>query len=89
MNSDWKVRLKRQPEKILRRIPRTHRERIRTAIRSLANNPYLAGSVKFEGFNDLYRIRVGDWRIVYAVDNDELIILVVRIAPRGNVYRNL
>ncbi|MCH8290889.1 type II toxin-antitoxin system RelE/ParE family toxin [Candidatus Poribacteria bacterium] len=41
------------------------------------------------GYENLYRIRVGEWRISYAIEDDKLIILILEIAPRGSAYRNL
>jgi mRNA interferase RelE/StbE len=61
-------------------------DRIRTAIDSLAGDPRPRGAVKLAGRND-YRIRVGDYRVIYAVDDEERLIIVARIAHRREVYR--
>jgi mRNA interferase RelE/StbE len=62
------------------------RDRIENAIDGLAADPRPFGAVKLAGRDD-YRIRVGDYRIVYAVDDAELLVLVARIAHRREVYR--
>lgn len=62
------------------------RDRIRSAIDGLAMDPRPHGVVKLAGRDD-YRIRVGDYRVVYAVDDGELLVLVARIAHRQEVYR--
>ena len=62
------------------------RERIRAAIDGLAENPRPSGAVKLAGRDD-YRVRVGDYRIVYAVDGAERLVVVARIAHRREVYR--
>ena len=62
------------------------RDRIATAIDALAIDPRPAGAVRLEGRED-YRIRVSDYRIVYAVDDDERLVFVARIAHRREVYR--
>lgn len=62
------------------------RERIREAIDGLAVEPRPRGAVKLAGRND-FRIRVGDYRVVYAVDDVERLVLVARIAHRREVYR--
>ena len=49
--------------------------------------PRPIGSVKLEGEENLWRIRVGDYRIVYTIEDKKLIVLVVRIAHRKDVYR--
>jgi mRNA interferase RelE/StbE len=62
------------------------RDRVQAAIDALAADPRPAGAVKLAGRDD-FRIRVGDYRIVYAVDDDELLVIVARIAHRREVYR--
>ncbi len=85
----WRVVVMKQPQKALRRMPKNLRERIRQSIWVLAEDPFPLGHKKLIGFSNSYRIRVGDWRIVYTVENDLLLILVIRIAPRGSAYQNL
>jgi len=63
-------------------------ERIRDAVRSLAEDPRPIGYKKMSGYDNLYRIRVGDWRIIYAIEDDRLIVLVLEVAPRSGIYRN-
>ena len=62
------------------------RDRIRSVIDGLAMDPRPTGVVKLAGRDD-YRIRVGDYRVVYAVDDDERMVLVARVAHRREVYR--
>ena len=63
------------------------RQRIVTRIRSLARDPRPFGSEKLSGKEDLYRLRVGRYRIVYSVGDAELVVLIVRVGHRKNVYR--
>lgn len=58
-----------------------------SAIDSLADDPSPGGAVKLAGRDD-YRIRVGDYRIVYAIDDTDGLVLVARIARRREVYRH-
>lgn len=85
----WAVQLDRQPQKMLRRLPRDLLQRVDQAIRSLADDPRPPGCKKLAGYDNLYRVRVGDWRISYAVEDDRLIVLVLEVAPRGAAYREL
>lgn len=59
---------------------------IRRAIEKLADNPRPPGCLKLVGEVNQWRVRVGDWRVVYVIENGRLVILVVRVAPRGGVY---
>ena len=63
------------------------RQQIVTRIRSLARDPRPFGSEKLSGRGDLYRIRVGRYRVVYTVGDDELVVLIIRVGHRKNVYR--
>jgi len=83
----WTLIVDRQPQKVFRRLPKTLLQRIRVAIGELAENPYPRGYKKLSGYENLYRIRVGKWRISYAVENEQLIVLIVEVAPRGQAYR--
>lgn len=84
----WQVIIHRKAEKTLKRLHREMLERSRNAIRSLAENPRPVGYKKMSGHDNLYRIRVGDWRIIYAIEDNNLIVLVLEVVPRGGVYRN-
>jgi mRNA interferase RelE/StbE len=88
-DSHWQVIIHRKAEKILKRLDGDTLERIRRVIRSLANDPRPGGVKKLIGYDNLYRIRVGDWRVIYAIEDDRLIILVLEISPRGGAYREL
>jgi mRNA interferase RelE/StbE len=61
--------------------------RLRTAIDRLEANPRPVGAERLKGLDDLLRIRVGDYRIIYRVIDDRLVVLVIRIGHRREVYR--
>jgi mRNA interferase RelE/StbE len=84
----WRIVIHRKAEKTIKRLRGEMRERTRQAIRSLAENPRPVGYKKMAGYENLYRIRVGDWRIIYAIEDDKLIVLILEVAPRGSIYRN-
>ena len=78
----YKVVLHRQVEKTLRRLPQDLLQRIDQALIELGGNPRPNGCKKLAGYENLYRVRVGDWRLSYAIEDDVLIVLVLEIAPR-------
>lgn len=82
----YSVRIKRSAVKSLGRIPKHDRVRIVDAIDGLAEHPHTGTALK-GGLRGLRRIRVGGYRVVYEVQDDALVVLVVRVAPRGTVYR--
>jgi mRNA interferase RelE/StbE len=70
----------------LARLPRDVQPRVSAAIDSLADNPRPPGCLKLHGRGDQYRIRVGDYRIIYEIQDDILIVLVVEVGPRDSIY---
>ncbi len=68
-------------------MPRNVAVLIRSKIDALAADPYAPNNnvKKLKGSDD-YRLRVGDWRVIYSLIDARLVIVVVRIAPRGGVY---
>ena len=73
--------------KSLKQMPRTTATIIMQKIDALASNPFaLNNNVKKLVNRPEYRLRVGDWRVLYAVQEGNLVIEVIRIAPRGGVY---
>lgn len=84
----WQVIIHRKAEKTLKRLHGEMLERIRDTFRSLAEDSRPIGYKKMSGYDNLYRIRVGDWRIIYAIEDDRLIVLVLEVAPRSGIYRN-
>lgn len=81
------VTLLRDAQKALDKMDAGLRGRMIRALRLLEDDPRHAGVVRMSGPDDFYRVRVGDWRIVYAIRDRELIVMVIRIAHRREVYR--
>jgi mRNA interferase RelE/StbE len=71
----------------LESLPEKIRIRIDKRILSLGVNPRPHGSVTLEGVAGLHRIRVGDYRIIYRIQDKEMTVLIVRIGHRREVYR--
>jgi len=83
----YRVEIAPSAQRELSKLPRNVQKRIDERIRALAENPRPAGSRKLEEEEGFYRIRVGDYRIVYQVKDKVLIVLVIRIGHRREVYR--
>ncbi len=83
----WSIRYKRQAEKTLDALDPVIRRRIVIAIGNLANNPHTAANIKPLQGQQNFRLRVGDWRVIYTLENEILTILIIRIAHRGDAYR--
>ena len=84
----YKLKLHREAEKQLERIPQHFQVRIVEALRGLRINPRPPGYLKLD--DHLYRIREGEYRIIYAIFDQELVVLVVKLARRSEaIYRDL
>lgn len=74
----------------LRRIrDRTILQRVSRAIGGLAHDPHPPGARKLRDVGGIWRIRTGGWRICYTVEADRLIVLILTVAQRGDVYERL
>ena len=83
----YSVRIKRSARIELESLPtKADRRRIAHRIQSLADDPRPHGTQKLSGF-DRYRLRQGNYRILYSIDDDDLVVTVVRIAERKDAYR--
>ena len=82
----YSTRIKRSAAKELRGIARADRARIAAAIDRLARNPHVGSALKGQ-LRGLRRIRVGDYRVIYEIRADELIVLVLGVAHRRDAYR--
>jgi len=74
-------------ERDSRKLPRAVQSRLRPRIDGLAENPRPQGATKLKGTEDAWRVRVGDFRILYEIHDRALLVLVVRVAHRREVYR--
>ncbi len=86
--ADYEVRFSNTARKGLRRLDRESRERVVRAAEALGEEPRPHGARPVRG-TPFLRIRSGDYRIIYEVREDVLLILVVRVAHRREAYRNL
>lgn len=84
----FKITYNKQAERELRKLPENQAERIRQKMEIIAQDPYdQHNNVTKLKDRPGYRLRVGDWRVIYKILDDQVCILVVKIAPRGSVYR--
>ncbi len=84
----YSVELRPSARKFLKKLGSVELyQRLRDAIDALAQNPYHEGSKRLVGKKDFYRVRVGDYRIIYSIENEKLVVLVFAIGHRREVYR--
>ena len=87
--ASYRIELARRAERQLRAFPREVQARIGRSIDALSRQPIPPTAKKLSGHHDLYRVRAGDYRIVYTVQHEALIVLVVAIGHRREIYDRL
>ncbi len=85
----YAIQFRASVKRDMRGLDRQTARRIDAAIMALADDPRPAGSVKLSGESGLWRIRVGNYRVIYEIQDRRLIVLVVSAAHRREVYRGL
>jgi mRNA interferase RelE/StbE len=84
----YKVEVRRRAQQALDRLPKTDFEAVVEAMKELAQTPRPRGIEKVKT-TGLWRIRQGDYRIVYAIDDNQQVVTIVRIGHRREIYRSL
>ncbi len=85
----FRIEFTKTAAKSLKAIPKTVQKRIAKKIESLAEAPPEPAKTKMKGDNPFHRVRVGDYRIIYEIQNEVLLILILKIGHRKEVYRRL
>ena len=90
MPETYRVELAPAVQRQARRLERQDARRVRDALRSLASDPRPSGSTKLAGFAAVWRVRAGQFRIIYEIHDDERRLMVLRVARRDErTYRDL
>lgn len=84
----YKLKWKSSAKKELKKIPKNNLLTILDEIEKLTSNPFPTNYKKIQGVENIYRLKVNNYRVIYKLENDELIIEVIRVRHRKDVYRN-
>lgn len=85
----YRVIFKQSVLKDMKRIPAHVRKGVWSVVEELKGDPYVGGAKKIQGYEDLYRIRIGKYRIIYEVAKKICIITVIKVGHRKDVYKDL
>jgi mRNA interferase RelE/StbE len=83
----YRIEITKTAKRELRALPANVAKRVDVRVASLAEDPRPVGVRKIVGAEDLYRVRVGDYRIVYEIQDATVLITIIRVRHRGDVYR--
>jgi len=87
--ASYRVEFERAAKRALDRLPEPARLRVFNRIVALEGEPRPASAEMLSAADGLFRIRVGDYRVIYAIEDDRLLVLVLRVAHRREAYRKL
>jgi len=85
--ANYKIEVSATAEKQLRKLEQADQVGILRAVQDLARDPRPSGCRKLQGYDDVFRIRVGKFRILYSIDGMRIIVTVLKVAHRKDVYR--
>ncbi len=80
----YSIILKKKAKKFIDSLPLPEKKRLVRAIERLPGGEDVK---KMKGYTDLYRLRVGDYRVIYTVNNGELVVYVIDVGSRGDIYK--
>lgn len=83
----YKICFSKPAQKQILEIPKTDVKKIARKIEKLADDPLPPGNEKMAGMDNCYRIRQGDYRIIYTIQDEKLLVLVLKIGHQREVYR--
>lgn len=84
----WRILVTPRAEKDLKRVPLRDQDRIRAAVDALVSNPRPGDVRKLRGARDEWRLRVGDWRVRFRLDQTTRSVALTRVLPRARAYRD-
>jgi len=87
LKTSYRVEVSATAEKQIKNLQRDDQERVLRAIVLLAHDPRPQGCRKLKGYENTYRIRLGVFRIIYCIDDERLMVVIIKVGHRKHVYR--
>jgi mRNA interferase RelE/StbE len=85
----YSIKIKKKAQKQLMDLPLSIATRIAGIIDGLAENPRPSGSKKLQGYNNVYRIREANYRIIYSIEDDILTVEIIKMGHRKDIYKGI
>jgi mRNA interferase RelE/StbE len=85
----YRIEITRDALRALAKLDKPARRRVQVAIDGLGENPRPSGVIAMQGLRGAYRLRVGNYRMIYTVEDNRLVVLVVDLGHRREIYRDL
>ena len=85
--ASYRIEVSATAERQIRKLPRADQVRVVRSIRALGADPRPAGCRRLSGHDDVFRVRIGRYRVLYSIEDRRLIIIVLKVGDRKDVYR--
>jgi mRNA interferase RelE/StbE len=85
--ASYSIEVSATAERQLRKLGAADRIRVLRAIQGLALEPRPAGCRKLRSYQDVYRVRVGRFRVLYSIERKRLVVIILKVGDRGQIYR--
>jgi mRNA interferase RelE/StbE len=83
----YRIDVSATAERQIRKLPPSDQLRVLRVIQSLSIEPHPPGCRKLSGYNDVFRVRIGRYRVLYSIEDRRLVIIVLKVGDRSDVYR--
>ena len=83
----YRIEVSATAERQIRKLSRTDQVRVLRVIQALSKDPRPPGCRKLSGHDDVFRVRIGRYRVLYAIEDPRLVIMVLKVGDRKDVYR--
>jgi len=85
--ASYRIEVSATAERQIRRLPRADQLRVVRAIQALSIDPRPPGCRKLSGYEDVFRVRIGRYRVLYSIEGRRLVIIILKVGDRKDVYR--
>ena len=85
--ASYRIEVSATAERQIRKLPRVDQIRIVRVIQALSTDPRPPGCRKLSGHDDVFRVRIGRYRVLYSIEDRRLLIIVLKVGDRKDIYR--
>ncbi len=85
--ASYRVEVSATAERQIRRLARRDQLRVLRAVRELSDEPHPRGCRKLRGYEDVFRLRVGTFRVLYSVESERILVIILKVGHRKDIYR--
>ncbi len=83
----YRIEVSATADRQIRKLPRADQVRVIRVIRALSTDPRPPGCRKLSGYDDVFRVRIGRYRVLYSIEDRRLVIIVLKVGDRKDIYR--